>query len=313
MTPDNLEKIRKTPYPDSHSWAYNTYNRYDNFLERMDMSAKTVHQYANDCLTKFAQANEDDLAYLYYQTHNDKKITVGAIHSRFNDFVKWTLLNKLLAVNCYFENYLYSILKLSFESFPKLIDASYPENGIMWVKNGLPINIRLDTINKKTTKLINKCVIGNWQERMANIISILRVSDVSLINSFNSYIVDLDRFRDIRVKVGHFFGRDENLVHDWYNTEIPDLSTLTVDSFLDWQKNAINKFVKELDGYVMKEFVGSFQELYFYHNHKYEIEKYVDRHQQIEKFKTLLLKENKGPGAYNKPYLNNIIEYYARI
>ena len=312
MTQSELDLIRKTPFKGSHSWAYNNYNRYDNFLERMDMSAKTVHKYANDCFRMFNQAQDNDFAYMFYNNISDNKITVGTIHQRFDDFEKWTLLNKLLAVNCYFENYLYMILKLSFDSSPNLIDNSYTDNGVLWLKYGIPSCINPDSIDKKTKKLIDKCVIGNWQQRMDNLKAILEITDISLINAFNSIIRDLDAFREVRVSVGHFFGREERIVHDWYNTEIPNFTELTVDSFLDWQKK-IHKFVEELDRYIMKTYVGSYQELCFYHKNRLIIDNYDDLYLKCNKFKILLLQEKKGQGPYNAKFLANIIKYYNEI
>lgn len=295
------------PYKGAKTWAYMVFNKYETELKRLDMSFQACKDYTFKSLTFKDKAQLNDIASLYLKTGGDNSITIQMWRNTFGKmFLKWHQLNKLMALSAYFETYIASIIHLIIESNPSIIlGISKKIDGIQLCKAGetIPVDFTKDTIEN--------CTKGAWSKRLASIKKLLLIKkDHYLSILLDKSVKELECIRKMRNKVGHAFGRDIDDSRKWYETETPKINSLKEKRYLKWQK-LIKAITRELDQYVMENHIGSFQELFFYHNHLNEFDKTKDISQKAIFLKEKLYEEKKL--TYNKQFCKGLIDYYDNL
>ncbi|MCQ2974134.1 MAG: hypothetical protein MJ211_04920 [Bacteroidales bacterium] len=311
-----MNNFRKTPLSEK-SWPYHIFREYAKELQRLDMSFESISDYAKNKLNEEKlekeklekeQMLENSKATYYLYTHNNEELTIEEFYKTFEIFKNWNKLNKIMALNCYFENYIKTLLDLAIKSNPEILKDN--RDGIFIIKNRLSYNYTLNEYDKA----INKCTKGNWKKRMNSIIEYFKIDDRKFINDWkNDDIIKLfENIRNIRNSVGHSFGRELSSMPNWANTKIDKLKLLSEKEYLEYQK-IIKKFVLDLDKFVLNNHIGCFQELYYYHTIKDldEIKKIKNKKLKAKALSYKLCNEKGRVISWNK--CQDLIDYYDSI
>lgn len=284
------------------TWTFQVFQKHINELNQMVWANESASKLVYETLGKNnAQWTDKASQHLTFnvpqeeEAFNDLKDWSDSL----NQFHKWNNLNSLMALSSSLETYLSTVIELALASDPGvLLDAEKSIDGIELLKNGGRKNIFLEEVIVNITK-------GDWNSR---------------INSFEKYfgtiprtlhnqIGKLEKIRVIRNNLGHAFGRD---IKDSRNHEVKKTQPMEnlSDTRLKTYQKTIWTSAKSIDKHLLKNHIGEYQAVAFYHRIYDEL-----RHDVHPSERAMILKKRLGAfgDISGKEYCKGLINYYESI
>lgn len=166
----------------------------------------------------------------------------------------WLRLSALVSAAAYLEVYLRQAIRSALMSDPLCrFGASKALDGTALLKSGneLPYEHEIKEITK-----------GEWHKRVAAFEKIFGIP----LTGISSQIATLDKIRQIRNEFAHGFGRDLSVPNP-SNTAIAQARRLSQPTWLKYI-GALSKSAAAIDRFLLKEFIGNFELIHFYHEWK---------------------------------------------
>ena len=285
-----------------HTWQHRLFSLYNEELIIMLHSFDYSKRFSYSQLGK-AGAQWTSLAKNYFIGSNDNALTIRKWSDTFDDFENWTMLNSAMALSSYFETYLSSVISLALESDPgAMIGKSHTVDGMELIKHKKQNKQAIDEI-------VENCTKGDWTKRLN---SMERVFG-RMPESLRKNIKMLEAIRILRNRVGHAFGRDIKKSREIDNAVKLSIERLSRKRFDNWQRN-ITQIVSDIDTFLLKNHIGSFQQLLVYHS-MYPTLDHTDtplkRGHRMMAFKKTIGTDKKD--TYSKEFCRSLVVYYESL
>jgi hypothetical protein len=217
----------------------------------------------------------------------------------FNDFQNWVNLNALMALCSNLETYLSTSVSLAIQSDPGLLFQSPKSiDGAQLLKKNAAKNIAHDDLIMSITK-------GDWNSRLSAFKKIF--GNVPTV--LERQIGELEKIRQLRNKIGHAFGRD---IESSRNHEVK--KTLPMESLNSIQLNRHQKTIwssaKSVDKFLLKNHIGDYQAIAFYHRLYPGLRKDVHPSERAMSLKKALGSFGDVSG---KEYCKELVTYYEAL
>lgn len=300
--PKDTQEFNRWRTTRQHSWPYRIFNRFEKQISSMSMAYDASRKYAySNALGRKGVEWETPIAEVLYVDNLDGW-TTKIWSDNMNQFDNLWRLNRLMALASYFETYIDSIVRLSIESDPGLlVNSPHSVDGIQFLKQQK--SIKAIEVNK----IVSSCTKGTWTNRT----NALRRLLGQLPDSLEKGIGILDEIRILRNKVGHAFGRNIRAARNYLLSDIPDMEKLQVHTFWRYH-NTVKNIAKDLDKQIMREHIGQFQVLYYYHKLRDSIVQETPLYKKVDFLKTALItKENDCEAS--KDLCKWAINYYEAL
>lgn len=284
------------------TWTYQVFHKYNDELNQMLWSNKaaTKQTYSN---LKTNNANWSDLAsdHLIFDVPKGEEAfsDLKEWSASYNSFNNWTNLNALLALSSNFETYLATVVTLAIESDPGILfDSPKSIDGVVLLKKGAQKNMFHDSVIESVTK-------GDWNARK----SAFKKTFAVVPSGLESQIGELEKIRILRNKIGHAFGRDIEESRNHEVKETLEMENLTDAQFKKKQYSILNA-VRAIDQHLLKNHIGEYQALGFYHRIYDGLRK--DVHQSE---RAIILKKQLGKfgDISGKEVCKGLVSYYEGI
>lgn len=238
---------------------------------------------------------------IYASTFKDVK----AWSQSYNTFDNWVNLNSVMAMSSNLETYMSTVIRLALESdVGVLFGASKKIDGIGIIKHG---KLQPFDFNEQ----IIACTKGEWNGRVSAYKKIFGSAPSVVSNN----ISHLEKIRRLRNNIGHSFGRDLEKSREHDVIEIAEMEKISRENTIKLQKTIFG-VAKAIDEQLLKNHVGEFQPLYFYHNLrptlKHDDENVLRKagnHAAVFKKKI----GNFGATPVGKKFCRGLIEYYESL
>ena len=248
--------------------------------------------------------NADNYFNFKDHTHVGTFKTLGDWSNTHNEFSKWIYLNALVSLTSNFEIYLSSIIKISLDSDPgTIIGASKSVDGMLLKKYK---NHKIDH-----AVYVTGCVKGTWLSRINTLEKTFNTNFPIIRNNLKH----LERIRNVRNNVAHAFGRS---IKDTENYEVVNnyaLPRMTFERLIKYQ-SLIFKIVETIDEYLLKNHIGQYQLILYYHLWKIEKRKsYSFNSLQIQTFSADFKKDlgHYRKIATKKIFAKDLVSYYENL
>ncbi|WP_316896820.1 hypothetical protein [Pseudodesulfovibrio indicus] len=179
---------------------------------------------------------------------------LGEWRSSFMDFSNWTRLNSIMAASSYFEVYLRTVFHLALMSKPGvLLGDGQIVDGTALLKQ------KNQTVVQLVKKKVSECVVGTWSSRSKAFKGLFGQDFKRFVENTS----DLDKIRNLRNGVGHTFGRNIKEFSYLFDEDrgMARLSEKRMKKYL----KLLMDIAVDLDQYLLKNFIGSFEAIYYYH------------------------------------------------
>lgn len=284
------------------TWALQVFHKYNDELNNMIWADKAARLLVYQTLGK-NNAKWTDKAYIHLKFdvpageevfENLKEWSIA-----YNQFHNWNNLNSLMAISSNFETYLSTVVTLALESDPGvLFQSSKSIDGIEILKKGGTRNIFVDEVITSITK-------GDWNARISAFNKIFG-NIPPILDTFRG---ELEKIRTLRNKIGHAFGRDINESRNHEIKNILKMENLSDTALKKYQRTICN-VAKAIDQFLLKNHIGEFQTLSFYHRIYSEMNKEV--HPSV---RAMILKKKLGKlgDISGKEFCKGLVAYYESL
>ncbi len=300
-------KFERWVSQEHRSWQFEIFRQYNKELTTMLISFNASQSYTYKTLTA-SGANFSLKADDYFNFKDHRHVgtfkTLGDWSNTHNEFSTWTYLNALVSLTSNLEIYLSSIIKISLDSDPgTIIGASKSVDGMLLKKHK---KHKIDH-----NEYVTGCVKGTWLSRINNLEKIFNTNFPIIRNNLKH----LERIRNTRNNVAHAFGRS---IKDTENYEVVNnyaLPRMTFERLIKYQI-LIFKIVETIDEYLLKNHIGQYQLILFYHLWKIEKKKtFPFNNLQIQYFSRDFQKDL---GQYRKistkkKFASDLVAYYEYL
>lgn len=239
------------------TWSFQVFNKYNDELNNMLWAAQAAKTLAYKTLgDNKAQWPDKASTYLEFTVPKGDEVfhDLKGWSDSFNQFYKWTNLNGLLAISANFETYIATVTSLAIESDPGVLFQSTKSiDGVDILKRGGQKYMFVDEIITSVTK-------GDWNARSSAFKKTFGVIPTLLEANKG----ELDKIRVLRNNVGHAFGRDIDESRNHEVKKIVQMENLSDATFKRYQK-IIWSTAKAIDVYLLRNHIGEYQAIAFYH------------------------------------------------
>lgn len=281
----------------SYSWAFIVFKSYHTSLNRMIWVNNSSINFVSRSVS-----NSDDNIHDFFNVPEENKRAITNNKEDWKDYYKefqnWNRLNAIMAMSSYFEVYLTSIMTTAIESNPGILhNVSKKIDGVQIMKHSDKYSY---------SDKADEVVKGDWSKRNSKIKSIFGSLPIEFKNEHSS----LEKIRKLRNKVGHAFGRDIDKAKEKGTIQILEIERITFQTMQKYMK-IIYKCAEVFDKELLNNHIGSYEELFFYH----QLEKknpYNDGlGDKTRKLKKAIGKEGLSPAS--KEYCKQLITYYDNL
>lgn len=284
------------------TWAFQVFNKYNDELNNMIWADKAARLFVYKILgNNKAKWMDKASAHLKFDVPAGEEVfkNLKDWSDSYNQFHKWNNLNSLMAISANFETYLSTVITLALESDPGvLFQSSKSIDGIEILKNGGRKNIFIEDVITSITK-------GDWNARISAFKKIFG-NTPSVLDAQRG---NLEKIRILRNNIGHAFGRD---INDSRNHEVKDILKMEnlSDTALKKYQHVIWSTAKDIDEYLLKNHIGEFQAVSFYHRIYNEMNMQV--HPSI---RAIALKKKLGEfgDVSGKEFCKGPVAYYENL
>lgn len=285
-----------------NTWPYEVFKKHTEELNRIIWSNESAKKFTYTCL-KDNSANWTDNASAHLQFNVPKGSEIYSDlkdwSDSFNQFENWTYLNGLMALSSNFETYLSTIVSLSLESDPGILfDSPKSIDGVILLKKNAQKFSYLEDVIMSVTK-------GDWNSRRSSFIKLFG----SIPQTIEQNIGNLEKLRVLRNKIGHAFGRD---IEESRNHEVKEILPMEKVTKKKYKKNKalIWESVKSIDEFLLKNHIGEYQSVRFYHNLFPSLRKDIHRNERA-----MILKKKIGAigDLSGKLFCKGLVKYYETL
>lgn len=249
--------------------------------------------------------NADPKKYFLISDEDDRHIaaTLGEWKNNFKEFENYTRLSMIMMLSSCFETYLRTVVSNALESCPGvIIMAPKSVDGIFFLKKDLKYGDPSHK-NYQYTDQINDICSGEWSKRIQNFEKYFG----ALPETVRCKISDLDKFRNARNEIGHYFGRTKREYAAPLLLEPIAANRVSHCKLLKYFK-LIYDTVSEIDRYLKDNFIGSYDIIKFYLYKVKDKEFKADTPGMIAKELQDFLGSNGFPPAGTE-YYRNVVSY----
>ena len=287
----------------SNTWSYNVFSKYNDELNELLWSYRAVFkQTFKNLQSNKAKLTDLPSQHLLLDVPKGEEVfkSITDWSKRFNEFNNWTNLNSLLTLTSNLETYISTVVSLAIESDPGILfESSKSIDGISLVKNGAKIS-------KYQKDIITSITKGDWNSRISCYKSTFGV----VPNYLEKNLGELEKIRNLRNKIGHAFGRDIEGSRNHEVKEIQQIEKLSDKNLKKIQYIIINS-AKSIDEHLLKNHIGEYQRLLFYH----KLFPSISPKQKHQSDRAVILKKELGKygDISGKLFCKGLVKYYEEI
>jgi hypothetical protein len=245
---------------ENSSWSAQVFKRYHEELLRHTLVSISGRKYIYQNLGQSTASWEDKASKHFILPRsasfnvNREMETLKGWSDGYNAFEEWALQHSIMALASNFETYLDSIVTLALRSDPGLlIGVPKAVDGVLSLKQGTLQSIDYQSYIMSITK-------GTWSSRLSAFERLFG----SVPHILATNVKALEKIRKIRNDIGHAFGRDLEMSRGYSTKNLLELNKILPKKVEEYQK-LIWDSVSAIDDLLLKEHIGNFQFLWFYH------------------------------------------------
>lgn len=287
------------------SWAFKVFKKQNTELFQMYWNYISSNSFTKHLLRQEKKNKEDVQVWDFLHITEEYRSTVTNEYkdwmSTNNSFYSWTRLNVLLTLVSNFEIYISNIITVAIESNPGLLFGKADKiDGIQYLKNNSFDN---HLLNEHRKKIVLETTKGNWTQRILG----MKKYFGNIPDKFDDKVDNLEKMRLIRNSIAHSFGRDIKKAQE--NRSVNSLTPLHInEKLLIEYSGDIFYLAKSLDSFLMAEHIGSFEDLYYYHNN-------IAKRNSLVCYNGIIMAHLKKTayedvGLRSKNYWEQLIRYY---
>lgn len=281
------------------TWVFQVYKSYDNeirknlvsFFAAADFTYKMLGKNGakwNDRVSNHMQAS--DLTFNNLKEWSDS----------FNNYKNWSNQNLIMGISSNFETYFSTVVSLAIKSNPGILFGT-PKiiDGIDVLKNGKYSTLNIDNYVMSVTK-------GDWNSRVLNFEKIFG----EVPQEMKDNVKILEDIRRIRNNIGHAFGRDIEESRKHIKKTVLPTEKISKNKALKYRQLTFD-IAKSIDLFLLKNHIGEFQVLQFYHELYQTLSK--NGHYGNRAFQ---LRKKIGATAVRplgKTFCHEVVKYYEEI
>lgn len=296
---------------EKYSWAYKVFKKYleeinDFYWSFSPMLHKEV------CLSENESDDIDSKDFFCVNSDDVRRIPKTLIEWRKSilSFDKWNRLNLLIAAISNLETYLSSVCRVAFESDPSLLITyllgfQKKIDGVFYLKNGYFDNEEYKKIINNIEKSIT---MGDWNSRSSNFYKIFPTAPACIKNNIRK----LENIRVMRNNAAHALGRDISSARQNRSLNTPEMDNLQEDDFKLCLK-IIYDIATEIDKFLLDNFIGSYEIIYFYHNEYVKGNDIKEYNGDIMIGIKKQLTSMEDLSTWPKEYIKDLINYYHGV
>lgn len=175
--------------------------------------------------------------------------------------------------------------------------------------NSIELDNQTELLASHIDKIKMSVTRGTWPERFKNIITLFKIDNSNLILTLKESEADLEKLRELRNNTAHSIGRNIEASQLWFDFDILKIKKVELKDHIVYQ-HMIKSIVKELDLYIMKNHIGCFQELFFFHCHYSEFNDCVSVKQKANLLREMFSDIVKF--SYSSRFCVDLVEYYEK-
>lgn len=250
----------KSPFP--HTLSFELFREHFTELNNIYWSfvpaSNTILSLSKKSLTA---EDADPKSYFLIPDKDDKRIatTFGKWQSNFKEFGNYTRLSLVMMLSSCFETYLRTVVSNAFESCPGvIIMCPKSVDGAFLLKKDIRYGDASQG-NYQFVDQIKEICSGTWSKRIQNFEKYFG----TLPGTVHCKISDLDKFRNERNEIGHYFGRTKKEYTAPLVLNPVAANRVSHEKLLKYF-SLIYGVAVEIDGYLKDNFIGSYDIIKFY-------------------------------------------------
>ena len=297
-----MKNFKRWECHEKSTWPFQVFKRYNSELESFLVAHRSASKYTYTQLGKEGAKWEDPSSVHLTESKIRKRDYFDNLKdwsTQYNSFHNWVNLNAIVAISSTLEIYLSTVIQLSIDSDPGLlIGASRSVDGSLLLKKNIQ--------NIDTSQYIESCTKGDWSSRISAFSRLFGEAPPTLRNNVST----LEKIRKLRNKVGHAFGRDIDDSRKHGVKQLPPIEKLSVDKATKYFKTTWD-IAKSVDCQLLKNHIGSFQHINFYHQLFSKLRQDVHLNVRAMSFKKELGKFEAV--TISKQYAKDLVSFYETM
>jgi hypothetical protein len=262
----SIREFKRWIAHDPSSWSFQVFQKYDLELiciwEAHIAATRFTYSHLKKDGAKWTDlpSKHFDMNKIDWYKYNDLK----AWSDSFNLFDNWVNLSVVLTTASNLETYLASVITMALDSDPGLVlGVGKSIDGAVVLKYRRPAVFKIG-------EQINACTKGDWSSRLDAFEKLFGECP----QEFRSSHSTLEELRGIRNRFGHAFGRDIDAARlHGVLTKIP-MERLSRERAIGLRKS-VWLATKSVDKFLLKNHIGDFEAVRFYHNLYPSLHKHV--------------------------------------
>mgnify|MGYP003361998491 CR=1 FL=1 len=284
---------------DSTTWAFQIFTKYNSELA----SFRGAHEAAKLFTYRELGARKATWTDPFKNHFPPNKVNIDYYNNlkfwseSYNGFHNWINLSSIMSISSHLETYMACVIAIAIDSDPGvLLGASKSIDGASVLKHRKQVPHHL-------AQHIVACTKGTWPQRL----SAFEVLFGTCPPEMKKLQKDLEKIRLIRNRFGHAFGRDIEDAQKHGNLKIEKIEKVSDATFFKLEKTT-RYFVKYIDELLLKNHIGDFEAVYFYHNIYPLLPKNVNPNQRAQSLKKEIGRI--GAGIRGKKYCRELVSYW---
>lgn len=283
----------------NHTWPFQVYKLYNEELSQFLWSNEAASKYTFHKLGKDG-ANDNDPPTKHFSLPPHRISTMKTLRGWsdiYNESQNWMRLNCIMAISSNMETYLASVVALAIESNPGVLLG----NGI--VIDGAKLLKQGSFDDDVYSGQITGCTKGEWPARLAAFEKLFGQAP----QSYHDGLSTLERMRKMRNNLGHAFGRDIDASRDFTINRKKASDRIQLNTLVKYLEKAY-KIVQDVDAFLLDNYIGEFQAIYAYHQHRDEFAGgEIDRALELKKY------YGKYDQTVGKTFCKGLVNYYEEL
>lgn len=150
--------------------------------------------------------------------------------------------------------------------------------------------------------------MGDWNSRSSNFYKIFPTAPACIKNNIRK----LENIRVMRNNAAHALGRDISSARQNRSLHTPEMDNLQEDDFKLYLK-IIYDIATEIDKFLLDNFIGSYEIIYFYHNEYVKVHDIKEYNGNIMIGVKKQLTSMEDLRTWPKEYIKDLIKYYHGV
>ncbi|MGC1776781.1 MAG: hypothetical protein WBB34_02465 [Xanthobacteraceae bacterium] len=287
---------------DPSTWSFQIFQKYDSELLTIWGAHRASARFTYSQLKKNG-ADWPDLPRKYFDMNKidwNKYDDLRAWSDAYNLFDNWVNLSVVLTTASNLETYLASVIAMALDSDPGLVlGVSKSIDGATVLKHRRPAAFQVG-------QQIDSCTRGDWSSRLDSFEKLFGQCP----KEFRSGHAELEELRGIRNRVGHAFGRDIEAARLHGVLQMIPMEQLTGER-AERLRKSVWFAAKSIDKFLLKNHIGDFETVRFYHHLYPSLHKHVSTGQRAVYLKKAIGRFGAIPR--DKKYCKELVEYWEAL